>query len=255
MVLPNIDRNLWVSGDNVIRDNVVRRSGRADMALGAPAGPGNCFEGNDAGTSSPPAIQSLFGCGAPSLSGVGGGDPAPTVALGTRFLDALDGKFPHGDWRDQPRPPEQPQMPSPLDAPPQPAIPEGSVPQTYRIRDVADIGSAPGPTIDREVTVFGVSLATSWWSLILSLYGYLLPFVLYAAWVSVALWDLIRQESATISHRARWMAVVLLVPFAGPILYFAFGRSPIPKQLRLMLVVGGLAAYLVIAIVAALLGS
>jgi hypothetical protein len=177
------------------------------------------------------------------------------VNLGIRFLDAIDGAFPHGDWRDQPEPPEQPQMASPLEAPPQPAIPEENVPQPYRVRDVADIRSVPGPTIDQEVTVFGIPLATSWWALILGLYGYLLPFVLYAAWVSVALWDLIRQESAAIPHRARWMAVVLLVPFLGPIIYFVWGGSPIPKQLRLMLVVGGMAAYLVIAALAALLGG
>jgi hypothetical protein len=73
--------------------------------------------------------------------------------------------------------------------------------------------------------------------------------------VSIALWDLIRQEAAAIPHRARWMAVVLLVPFLGPILYFVWGGSPIPKQLRLMLVLGGMAAYLVIALLAALLGG
>ncbi|HEY7667730.1 MAG TPA: cupredoxin domain-containing protein [Actinomycetota bacterium] len=254
-LLPNLDANLWVTGDNEVRDNVVRRSGRADLALGAPASDGNCFEGNEADTSLPPAIQTLYGCEGASLAGVGGGDPAPTVNLGIRFLDALDGAFPHGDWRDQPQPPEQPRMPSPLEAPPRPAIPEESVPQPFRVRAVADIRPAPGPGISQEVTVFGIPLATSWWSLIVGLYGYLLPFVLYAAWVSIALWDLIRQEAAAIPHRARWMAVVLLVPFIGPILYFAFGGSPIPRQLRLMLVLGGMGAYLLIATLAALLGG
>ena len=51
------------------------------------------------------------------------------------------------------------------------------------------------------------------------------------------------------------MAVVLLVPFAGPLVYFAFGRSPIPSQLRLMLTVGGLAAMLAISVLAAVLGG
>ena len=80
--------------------------------------------------------------------------------------------------------------------------------------------------------MFGIPLATSWWSLLIGLYGYALPGFLYAAWLTIALWDLIRQESVPISSRARWMAVVILVPFLGPLLYFAFGRSPIPKQLR-----------------------
>ena len=86
--------------------------------------------------------------------------------------------------------------------------------------------------------MFETPLATSWWSLLIGLYGYVLPGILYAAWVTIALWDLIGRESPTISFRARWMAVVLLAPFAGPLLYFAFGRSPIPSQLRLVLTVG-----------------
>ena len=45
-------------------------------------------------------------------------------------------------------------------------------------------------------------------------------------------------------HRTRWMLVVLVVPFIGPLLYFGFGRSPIPRQLRLVLTVGGVVTYL-----------
>ena len=106
-----------------------------------------------------------------------------------------------------------------------------------------------------DLTVLGTPLATSWWSLLIGLYGYVLPGILYAAWVTIALWDLIRQESQPIPFRARWMAVVLLVPFAGPLLYFAFGWSPIPSQLRLMLTVGGLVATVAISVLAALLGG
>ena len=75
----------------------------------------------------------------------------------------------------------------------------------------------------------GVPLvASSWWTLLLGLYGYILPFVLYASWVAIAMWDLIRREADSIPDRARWMGVVLVVPFVGPLLYFAFGRSTIP---------------------------
>jgi hypothetical protein len=58
------------------------------------------------------------------------------------------------------------------------------------------------------------------------------------------MWDLIRQESAPMPHRTRWMLVVLVVPFIGPLLYFGFGSSPIPRQLRLVLTVGSVATYL-----------
>jgi plastocyanin len=253
-ILPNLDKNLWPTGDNQVRDNIVRRSGRADLALGAPSTGGDCFGGNDASTSVPPRIQTLYGCSGPSLRWFGGGDLAPTVNTGLRFLDALDGVFPHGDWRTQPAPGPQPGMANPLSAPPFPADPS-ALPQSYRIRDPADIRSAPEVHVSKEVLVFGIPLAASWWSLILGLYAYVLPGFLYAAWLSIALWDLIRQESAPVSFRARWMAIVILVPLLGPILYYAFGRSPIPRQLRLMLVVGGFLIYAVIAVLAAVLGG
>jgi hypothetical protein len=252
-VLPNLDRNLWVTSGNEIRDNVVVASGGADLALGAPAAGGDCFSDNEAETSAPPAIELLRGCGSIGAS-MGGGDPAPTVDLGTRFVDALDGSFPHGSWRDQPPPPDQPSMEDPVSAPPVPAIAGQTVPQPYRVRPVSQIERV-APTVGKEMTVFGVPLATSWWSLLIGLYGYALPGFVYAAWLTIALWDLIRLESAPISFRARWMAVVILVPFLGPLLYFAFGRSPIPKQLRVLLTVGGVGACLLIAALAALLGG
>jgi hypothetical protein len=252
-VLPSLDRNVWVTSGNEVRANLVRSSGMTDLALGAPAAGGDCFAGNDAGRSAPPAIELLRGCDS-WLAGIGGGSLAPTLNAAVRFIDAIDGSFPHGDWRTQPTPPDQPTMPDPENAPPRPAIPEQSVPQPYRIRALDSIEPAP-PTVDKELTVFGIPRATLWWSLLIGLYGYVLPGILYAAWVTIALWDLIRQESQPISFRARWMAVVLLVPFAGPLLYFAFGRSPIPLQLRLMLTVGGLGATIAVSALAALLGG
>ncbi|MET0799678.1 MAG: PLDc N-terminal domain-containing protein [Actinomycetota bacterium] len=252
-LLPNFDRSVWVTSGTEVRDNVVRASGLADLALGAPAAGGDCFAGNEAGRTTPPAIELLRGCDS-WLARIGGGSLAPTLSSAVRFLDALDGDFPHGDWRSQPAPPDQPTMPDPANAPPRPAIPEQSVPQPYRIRAVASI--EPGaPTVTMDLTVLGAPLAASWWGLLIGLYGYVLPGILYAAWVTIALWDLIRQESQPIPFRARWMAVVLLVPFAGPLLYFAFGRSPIPSQLRVMLTVGGLVATIAIAALAALLGG
>jgi hypothetical protein len=253
-ILPNLDEKLWPTGDNQVRDNIVRRSGRADLALGAPSAGGDCFSGNDASSSAPPAVQILYGCSGPSMRWFGGGDLAPTVNTGPRLLGALGGTVPNGDRRRQPAPGPQRGMANPLAAPPFPADPS-ALPQSYRIRDPAGIRSAPELHVSKEVLVFGIPLATSWWSLILGLYAYVLPGFLYAAWLSIALWDLIRQESVPVSFRARWMAVVILVPLLGPISYYAFGRSPIPKQLRLMLVVGGALLYLMIAGLAVVFGG
>jgi hypothetical protein len=102
--------------------------------------------------------------------------------------------------------------------------------------------------VNREVTVLGVGVAAAgFWSLLISVYGYLLPLVLYASWVSIAMWDLVRREDLSTAARAGWMAGVLLVPLAGPVAYYVAARSPIPAGLRLMLVGGGLAVYAAVA--------
>ncbi len=257
-LIPIVDASFWPSGGNTVEGNVVRRSGRADLALAAPSAGGDCFRANDASTSQPPAIELLFPCRGVGPFPGGGGSMGPTANLLARFIDARDGEFPHGDWRDQPPPPDDlPDMPGdPAAAPPDPAIPDEAVPEPYRIRDVADIRPARGPEIGQEVSLMGVPLvATSWWSLLLGLYGYILPFVLYASWVGVAMWDLIRREVDPIPQRARWMAVVLVIPFIGPLLYFGLGGSAIPVQLRLMLTAGGAAAYLLFLLLGVVFGG
>ena len=52
-----------------------------------------------------------------------------------------------------------------------------------------------------------------------------------------------------------WMAIILLVPLFGPILYYVVGRSPIPRSLRTMLVAGALGIYVVIAALAVVIGG
>jgi plastocyanin len=246
-VIPILDRRLWPSGGNLVEGNVVRDSGRADLGLAAPSAGGDRFCGNDAGSSQPAAIELLYPCEGLRPFPAGGGSMAPTINLLSRYLDSLDGRFPHGDWREQPGPPAGlPGMPGdPAAAPPDPAIPGDVVPGTYRIRDVSEIPAASGPAIGEEVSLMGVPLvATSWWSLLLGLYGYVLPFVLLAAWVAIALWDLIRRETEPTRTRLGWIAVVLVVPFVGPLLYFGLGGSRIPAPIRLTITAGGVLAYL-----------
>ena len=246
LVMPIVDANLWVTRDNTVRDNMVRRSGLADLGLGAPAAGGDCFANNDFGTSQPPAIELLYPCLDPKPFPAGGGWMSPTYESLARYLAVLGGDAPGGDWRTQPQPPAQPQMEGdPEDAPPVIAIGGENVPQPFTVRSPGSIRVAEGPTVSKEIQFMGVPLATSWGGLLIGLYGSILPFALYVTWIAIAMWDLIRQESASMPHRTRWMLVVLIVPFIGPLLYFGFGDSPIPRQLRLVLTVGGVAVYLV----------
>ena len=105
--------------------------------------------------------------------------------------------------------------------------------------------------------MLGISIlaAPTWWTLVIGVYAYLLPLILYVAWVSIALWDLIRQDALPNRRRIGWMAVVLLVPLLGPVLYYVMGRSPIPRSLRTMLVAGGMVIYILIAGLAILIGG
>jgi plastocyanin len=251
-VLPNLDQRLWTTEDVVVKDNSVHRSGRADLALGAPAGEHVCFEGNDFDTSLPPGIEVLYGCGN-KLGAIGGGDLAPTIGSLLRFIQGDTGNYPHGDWRDQPPPPPQPQMPFAADAPPNPAIAGDNVPQRVVIRNAATMSFPDdGNDVKQEVTIMGIPIATSWWGFLIGVYGYVLPLILVAAWVTIALWDLLRQEQVPQGRKLIWMAVILLIPFLGPIIYFAFGRSPIPAPVRVMLTAGAFGIYLIFAVIGAL---
>ncbi len=254
LVMPIVDAKLWVTEDNVVRDNVVRRSGLADLGLGAPSAGGDCFVNNDFDTSHPPAIELLYPCAGLRPFPGGGGWMSPTIDSLARYIAVLGGTAPGGDWRTQPAPPNQPQMAgNPNDAPPVIAIGGENVPQPFTVREPGSIRSVDGPTVAKEILFMGVPLATSWGGLLIGLYGSVLPFALYVTWLAVAMWDLIRQESASMPHRTRWMFIVLLVPFFGPLLYFGFGRSPIPRQLRLVLTVGGIAVCLLFATLGAFL--
>ena len=250
-LLPNLDSNFWATRGNHIKGNEVSRSGRADLALGAPSVNRDCFEGNDHATSLPPAVEAFAACG---RRFGGGGDPAATLGLLGRFAQALGGHYSSGDWQTEPAPPAQAQLPGGATAAVLMAVPEVAVPGPYAIRSIDEIHAAAGGAAagaDREVTIMGIPL-TSTLTTVLGLYGYVFPLVLYAAWVAIALWDLVRRDELTDRRRIGWMAVVLIVPLVGPVAYFAAGGSAIPRSVRWFLVLGGLVIYLGIATIAVL---
>jgi plastocyanin len=253
-LLPSPDENVWLTEDNEVRDNLVRASGDADLALAAPAAGGDCFAGNDFSTSLPAAIEWRHGCDS-WLRPMAGGSIGAAIGPLTRYLDASAGDLEVGDWRTQPAPPPQESMTGAEDAPPLPAVAEVAVPQPVRIRDARALDVPASSDVSQEVIVLGLPIATSFAGILIGLYAYALPLILYSAWVSIALWDLARQDAVPNGVRIGWMAGVIAVPVLGPIGYYAFGRSPIQRSLRVMLVAGGLAIYLALALVGVALGS
>jgi plastocyanin len=119
LVTPMFDRNWWPARGNVIRDNRVIRSGRADLALGGPGSFGNCFAGNRYAVAAPAGLETVHGCGGVRLPL--GFDPLPLVSVvGYRGMTVARRTFP--DWRDQPVPSAQPTMPAAATAPARPAV-------------------------------------------------------------------------------------------------------------------------------------
>jgi len=51
--------------------------------------------------------------------------------------------------------------------------------------------------------------------MLLALYGYLLPLLLYVVWSTLALWDLGRREGLSAGAVWLWALAVFLLPFAG----------------------------------------
>jgi len=83
----------------------------------------------------------------------------------------------------------------------------------------------------------------SGFQIVMSPYGYFLPLMLYAAWSTLAFWDIARRTTLSRGAAIGWMLVVMLVPFVGALAYHLAGGSEIPKSLRAAVVGGGLAIF------------
>lgn len=212
LIVPNLDRQFWVAAGHRVRGNVVWASGRADIALGAPAGAGSCFEANRFATSRPAGIERLYGCGG-VLAALGGGDLLATLVPLRRFLQAREGRFASGDWRTQPAPPPQPSMPDPL-APPAPAWP------TPESQVVVPPYTSPPDTVPAEALSGGFgtlpALHRPWGREAVGMALYFLPPAAYLATVGAVgthLWR--RRRNVSRAARGLWLVAAVAVPFVG----------------------------------------
>lgn len=168
----SLEKNLWLAERSWVHDNVVGGSGIADLALIAPAGGGNCFASNVFATSLPPLIEGLYACGSP-VAAVGGGDVALTFGgLGRLFRAESLGSYPHGDPRDQPPAPPQPNMPD-VAAPAAAAGPAARVEPAREVRAAATLRAATAP--GRAVTAATVAY---------TVLGYVAPAIAFGAAVT-----------------------------------------------------------------------
>lgn len=250
----NIDDNVYMPADNMVVDNVVMGSGLGDLTLSGPAGSGNCFARNDFGWSMPAALEASQPCDGlrfPALWELGS-----VGALFGRVVEyglGLDGDIFYGDM---PHPGPQPQMPGGVDAPVVPAVDvfAGAKPDLDSI-------AVPAMPADLEVTqqkgfnIMGVTFASTVGGL-LGLYAYVLPLVLYAAWVVIAVWEIItRRDDLGRGAGVGWVLLILVVPFLGVIAYYVVGNSQIPRAYRWVLLAGGMGAYLLFLVLGLVVGG
>ncbi|MGH7498363.1 MAG: right-handed parallel beta-helix repeat-containing protein, partial [Gemmatimonadales bacterium] len=108
LITPMVDRNFWPARGNIIRNNRIVRSGRADLALGGPSSWGNCFSGNRHDVGAPAGVERFQGCDGFRLPL--GFDPLPLLSM-VFYRGSIVGGRTFPDWRHQPVPPDQPGMP------------------------------------------------------------------------------------------------------------------------------------------------
>ena len=224
------------------------------LALGGPAGDGNCFEGNDAALSAPLGLELFQSCDGLRLPWRW--DFSSTTEPLGRIAQAATGGRPDVPVGQAPKPGPQPQMPGGSDAP---VIPAVNVFANFGL-DLDSITTPalpPGLEVDQSkgATLSGILLQTSGWSIFFGLWAYFLPIKLFGAFVAIAIWDMVRRDDMSRGAMILWIALSVIIPFLGVILYFILGRSQIPAWQRTTIVAGGLLGWLVVFVAGTLLGG
>ena len=262
---PMLDVNLYFSQHVKVRDNVIMDSGYTDLALAGPWGPGNCYERNIYQTSTPPLLEQLHDC-----ESVGNGsylsrfplqgDVSGLMMLAGLFADAASQEAPKARYKDYPWPEPQENMAFADINKPSPAINLFYVPDMNSLDlpfhllggdSIEDLIGA-----EKEIIMSGVPITSpNVWQLLFQLYGYLMPFVLYAAWAALAIKDIDSNERVEGSGKYMWLAIVYLVPFFGVLIYHLAGPSAISRSTKVAAIGGGLISYIVILVAGAVISG
>lgn len=261
---PMLDANLYFSQHVQIKDNVVLDSGYTDLALAGPWGPGNCFEGNVYQTSTPPLLEQVHKCSDINSSSLFArfplqGDPSGLMLLAGFFADAQTSELDKNRYKEYPWPKEQTNMPFENINQPSPAVNLFYIPDLESIElpyQLLDENLDTYYKADKEIIMSGVPISSpTIWQLLFQLYGYLMPFVLYAAWAALAIKDIDINEKTQGSLKYIWLAIVYLVPFLGVLIYHLAGPSKISRGLKLGAIFGGLISYIVVLALGAIISG
>ena len=196
---PMLDAKLYFSQHVQVKENLVLDSGYTDLALAGPWGPGNCYEDNIYQTSTPPLLEQLHNCSSLENDNLFSrfplqGDVSGLMMLAGFFADAQNEELDKNRYKEYPWPKEQLNMTFDNIKTPSPAINLFYVPSIDTMElpyDLVDEDLNNLFEAKKEIIMSGVPISSpSIWQLLFQLYGYLMPFVLYAAWTALALYDL-----------------------------------------------------------------
>ena len=261
---PMLDAKLYFSQHVQVKENLVLDSGYTDLALAGPWGPGNCYEDNIYQTSTPPLLEQLHNCSSLENDNLFSrfplqGDVSGLMMLAGFFADAQNEELDKNRYKEYPWPKEQLNMTFGNIKTPSPAINLFYVPSIDTMElpyDLVDEDLNNLFEAKKEIIMSGVPISSpSIWQLLFQLYGYLMPFVLYAAWTALALYDLNTNNQVSGGRRYMWLAIVFLVPFFGVLAYHLVGPSSISKTMKYAAIGGGLISYLIILILTAVISG
>ena len=261
---PMLDANLYFSQHVHVKNNVVLDSGYTDLALAGPWGPGNCFEENIYQTSTPPMLEQLHNCSNLNSSNLLArlplqGDPSGLMMLAGFFADAQTANLDKNLYKEYPWPKEQVTMEFQDISAPSPAINLFYVPNTEEIEipyELLEKDFENYYKAEKEIIMSGVPISSpTLWQLLFQLYGYLMPFVLYAAWAALAIKDIDTNEKVQGGMKYIWLAVVYLVPFLGVLTYHLAGPSNISRGMKFGAIIGGLFSYIAILVAGAIISG
>lgn len=83
-------------------------------------------------------------------------------------------------------------------------------------------------------------------SLLVSFYGYFVPFILMSVWIPLSLIDLLKNEG--MSGKLGWTLAIVLIPLFGAAAYLLFKSRHIQPQIKNAVVYGGIGVLFLIVV-------
>jgi plastocyanin len=251
LVTLNIDENIWISNNNIVKNNTVFSSGRGDIALSGPVGVGNCFKDNVYHVSSPPMLETLQGCD--KMRYPWAGDLSSTIGLMALFVQASMGDFVLASYKNQASPPKQISMSPEMS---KSVLPAHDVFESNKFlidkAELPEITQSEVEKYKKEASLYTSGLRVHYPGTLKTwffhLIGYLLPFTIFASWTGLAMLDLNQRNKNNRFGFPHWL--VMLVPFIGAIIVLYAKESSVPRRITNSIVFGGIGFFVSILVLA-----